>query len=387
MTVQDTALRPFKMNILVLEGSARERGRIHGESLRTQIRELFEWHKDSLRDWFDVNVDEYLAELVEGSGLYRAVREYTPDLLEEVLGIAEGAAMDTRSALAWQLLDEGWWFPEHLRQRPQGAGAAYRCSALGAMGQAGHPTLLAQNSDCFTRFDGEQTLLHIKPEGSSLETFVFTYPGVVGVYGLNSRGVGVCLNAMGSYMNYSPNGLGTFFVSRGILAHETLQSAVEFVRTVRHATGENYTIGGPDGVVAYECSANQVRRFVPASGATRAYHTNHPLVNDDVRLSASRIESLPVEKRIGVDRDRLDSETRFSALKNRLRETAEPVTIDTIKGILGSHDSPDYPVCRHKPVGPGVMTIACLIMALSENPELHISSGPACQTEFRTFKF
>jgi hypothetical protein len=57
--------------------------------------------------------------------------------------------------------------------------------------------------------------------------------------------------------------------------------AVRFIHEMQHASGENYTIGGPDRVVAYECSANKVCQFVPYEGATRVFHTNHPLVNND----------------------------------------------------------------------------------------------------------
>ena len=83
---------------------------------------------------------------------------------------------------------------------------------------------------------------------SGWQAYIITYPGVTGIYGLNNHGVGVCLNAMGAFMNHSPNGLGTIFVVRGILAQTTLDEAIRFVREVPHASGENYTIGGPEKV-------------------------------------------------------------------------------------------------------------------------------------------
>ncbi len=374
------------MNLLVLEGTPRERGRIHGEALRSEIGELLQQRQEDVQQAGGGKLEEYVDLLVENTGFVAAVEKWTPDLLQEVKGIAEGAGLDFKTTFAMQLLDEsGWFFRRKLVQNSLRQGDN-RCSALGVFGEGDGPALLAQTADMGAVLDGYLTLLHIKHADSPLEAYVVTLPGVVGVYGLNNRPVGVCLNAMGLRMNKSTDGLGTIFVSRGILAQPTLDDAIRFVHSVKHASGENYTIGGPDRVVALECSANKVSQFVP--GATRVYHTNHPLVNDDTddaHLEAL-VQSFPEAEEL-IRLGKLNTQTRFSSLEKRLSDTSQPVTVETIKSIVSTDDAPQYLVCRHKKPDTPAMTNAGFIMVLADAAELHIALGPPGMTEFQTLTF
>jgi len=372
--------QPFNMRFVTLEGTPRERGRIHGETLRSEILELMERFRDDTRQ-------ECLHPLIERTGLLAAAEKWTPDLVEEVRGIGEGAGLDFKTIFAWQLVEEVGWLGEYEKTLGSDDLGSGGCSALGVFGEESRSTLLAQTADNGVSVDGYQTFLHVKCLGSSLEAFVLTYPGWVGVYGLNSRGIGVCLNTISRQMNYAPDGLPVLFVGRGILAQPTLSDAIKFVRGIKHASGENYVIGEPGRVIDYECSANRVCQFIPYEGATRVYHTNHALVNDDVRLTARAMEKLPADVQLQLGRARQNSETRFRSLENWLRDTSEPVTVERVKSILSSHDSPEYPICRHKrPDNPG-MTNACLIMECSTLPVMHVASGPPCMTEFKSFRF
>jgi hypothetical protein len=177
------------------------------------------------------------------------------------------------------------------------------------------------------------------------------------------------------------------FVARGVLARSRLEEAVKFVQDVKHASGEAYTIGGPEQVVCLEASANKVSRFIPHPGATRIFHTNHPLVSDDLWLEGKNFEMAAPQLRESFKKGRTNSETRLEALKKRLGDTSKPVTVETAKSILSSHDDPEYPVCRHGRPGQGDITTFSLIMVLKASPEFHVAPGPPCKTEFRTYTF
>ena len=45
--------------------------------------------------------------------------------------------------------------------------------------------------------------------------------------------------------------------------------------------GINYMIADGEIIEDYECSTDQVQRFIPSSGDNRIAHTNHPLVSND----------------------------------------------------------------------------------------------------------
>jgi len=381
------SLNNKEMRILVLKGTARERGRIHGESLKKEIREMLELSRGAARE-AGLKPGDSVREIVGGTGFLAAAERWTPALVEEIRGIGEGAGVDFPTIFAWNLLDESDWFINQERwQAPFSSIMKSACSAFGVFKEGGRPSLIGQNADMGPDFDGYQTLLRISYDDSDLEELVLTCPGCVGIWGLNNKSVGVCLNALTSQLQRSAEGVGTLFVARGILSRSRLEEAVKFVQSVKHASGEAYTIGGPDEVVCLEASANTVSRFVPYPGATRVSHTNHPLVSDDLWLEGKNLDLVSSQLKEAFKKGRANSEARLVALKRRLSDASKPVTLETAKSILSSHDDPEYPVCRHGRPGQGDITTFSLIMDLKASPEFHVAPGPPCKTEFRTYRF
>jgi hypothetical protein len=368
--------------VLVLEGPPRKRGQTHGEALRPKIEEAIAGWKDFLSNERRSHPDTYIHRFLEETNFLPAIKKWTPDLLEETEGISEGAGVDFKTVYAFQLLDEEWLFGRKTALEGRQPGAV-QCSALGAFAQEGYPALQAQNMDIPSYADGFQVLLRIKHPGSRLESLVFTYAGLIALNGLNNVPIGLCCNTLDQLDN-STDGLPVAFFNRGVLGQETLEGAVEFVHGIKHASGQNYIIGGKGKIYDFECSANTVSPFVPFEGAKRVYHTNHPLVNDDQGISR---EIQKRERGEGREQGLSNSEIRFDSLAKRLRDPTQNVTVETAKAILSSHDHPQHPICRHKKPGGGSMTIGCSIMVLSSPPELHFAPGPPCMTGFRTYGF
>lgn len=346
-----------------LEGTARERGRCHGETLRGPIAELVTELGEFVGPLVGTDIHTLSRRVLAETGFAAAAQRWTPELLEEIGGIAEGSGIPRDTILALQFLEEMSWFIQRLF----GAHPDGQCTVLGAFDQGDYPAILAQNADNPDFFSGRQTLLHVKHSGSPREAFVLTIPGLIGAYGLNSRGVGVGVNEMVHCMNKSTEGLGTQFVARGILARSTVEEAIEFVRAVKHASGNTFTIGGPGRVTAYECGPGKVVPFIPGEAATVTYHTNHPLANDD--------------RAPGEPPPDPGSHARLEALERRLGQAQWPLTVEAAKDILSGHDSEEYPVCRHD------VTRFSLVMELSARPVLHVATGPPCRSEFWTFTF
>jgi isopenicillin-N N-acyltransferase-like protein len=261
------------------------------------------------------------------------------------------------------------------------------CSALGVGPQGDRPPIVAENMDTPHYYDGYQVLLHLKPPDSDLEALVFTIAGKISLAGLNSAGVGICCNSL-LQLDFSRNGLPEDFVVRGTLAQPTLDEALTFMQRVRHASGQNYVLGGPERVVDLEVSANKICEFVPHPGAELVCHTNHPLVNDEQGTWHERIEMAPPHLTQPF-LSRSTSHARLATLTARLggsagsvRPPGAAITLDAVQAALSSHDGP---VCID---GDGAkITLGCLIMELSTPPVLHLSPGPPCSTPFRTHRF
>jgi len=254
-----------------LEGSPFERGVTYGTTLKAEINELVAIWKARLAATSGMAGDAFIARFLAQTDYVSAIELHTPGLLEEVRGIAVGSGLDTDTVFTFQLLDE-------LILNAKSVAA--HCSAIGVDRTPGKSTLLGQNWDIEGYVHGFQTVLHIHDEDTNIESYVFSYAGLLAAFGLNNRGVGVCLNSMPN-LSYARKGLPVAYVIRGILAASTGEEAVRFVTSVEHASPQNYLIGDPEKVVDLECSSSEVETLSANGSPGVVFHTNHPREDDD----------------------------------------------------------------------------------------------------------
>jgi hypothetical protein len=229
-------------------------------------------------------------------------------------------------------------------------------------------------------YDGYQVLLHIKHQESDLEELIFTGAGKIALAGLNNAPLGICCNTV-MQLNHNRVGLPEDFVVRAILARASIEDALDFLYRIKHASGQNYILGGVDRVINLECSANKICQFEPYPMEGRVFHTNHPVANDDQSTFHDWLDQIPTEKKQAFYSS-MATEKRFAVLARAMSDLSIPVTIESLKEILSSHEGP---VCIH---GDGrSITLGCLIMELSEKPVLHLAPGPPCSTEFKEYRF
>lgn len=360
------------LGVLDLFGTPRERGRIHGESLREPIRALCATWKSHLGRPEGSTPDAYLERFLADTDFEPAIARFTPDVLEEIRGIAEGSGLPYRTALAMQLVDEEWWYSANGGAVPA-APAGEKCTVIAVAKTATSPTLLAQNLDIPGFCAPYMTVLRIRPRESDVEALVPSYAGLVALNGVNSRGVAVAVNALLPLAD-SGTGLPVACVIRGILERATLADAERFVRDVRHASGQAYSIGGPEGVVCYECSGSRVSRFEPSPGATRFVHTNHPLANDDLSPLGRKLS----EEKTDPPGPR-NSAARYRAAECRIVSPPSAAGIAEIRAALASHDSLADPICRHLAGEDSGFTAVSTIFELAPGaPRLHAAPNPPC---------
>jgi L-aminopeptidase/D-esterase-like protein len=179
----------------------------------------------------------------------------------------------------------------------------------------------------------------------------------------------------------SSSGLPVAFVIRELIRRTDKDDILAFIQSVDHASGQNYIIGIRDEVFDYEASANRVVRFKPDNPSRAVYHTNHPLVNNDVKTwyaayDPTRSPEDPPEPG--------SSEFRFEAVQRRI--AVDGVVDDTtIKRALRSRDNERFPVCRTNQDGQGGFTFASVVMTLSESPSLQVVAGPPDEGHYSTY--
>jgi isopenicillin-N N-acyltransferase like protein len=337
--------------IVDVSGSGRERGRAHGEVLRDRIADALERWDADVGERVGIPARDHVAGLLAATQFVPAIEAATPELLEEVRGIADGAAISFERILAYNLMDEEWWYA-------QTAGRRHACSLVAVGAGEGGAALLAQNMDLPAVMDGGQTLLRVSgPDGG--RTIVLTAAGMIGLTGCNSDGLGVCVNTL-SMLRHSDAGLPVAFVVRGLLERRSLAAAEAFLRTVPHASGQHYAVGGREEVAGFECSAAGVA--ASDGGESRFWHTNHPLASRDVD---------PADDEPGGT---ADSHARLA----RLAETAPEIesTADCEELLADTR----APLCVAPEAGHDWLTFGSIAMELSSPPAVRIAPGPPDRT-------
>src|SRR4030043_712027 len=97
-----------KLRVLELRGTPYQRGQTHGQSLKSEIQELVKRWKADLEKTYSVPAATYIEKLLEASDFEPAIERWTPGLLDEVRGIADGAGVDLQTMYAFQLVGETW---------------------------------------------------------------------------------------------------------------------------------------------------------------------------------------------------------------------------------------------------------------------------------------
>jgi predicted choloylglycine hydrolase len=351
---------------LEISGAPRQRGQAYGEDLRALIAERDRSWRQQIETRTKISAGDFIEDFLQRTNFMPAIERWTPDLLEEVKGIAEGAALSYRDVLAAQFMDEEWWFLRQYRNH---------CSSFAAAARDGQPTLVGQTMDLPNWMDGFQTLLLIRNAQPGLDAYVVTAAGMIALTGMNSRGLGISVNTL-MQLRSSADGLPVAFVTRRLIETPVLGEAAEFLQRVRHASGQNYILGDAAAVRDFECSAGRIAEYQAATDR-RIWHTNHPLANRDLRTDLH--ESW-------WERQARDSGCRLEALAKRLDGPGR-FAADTAAAMLSSRDHPEFPVSQEITDADDGFTFAAMIAELGPEPRLRVAPGAPSRHPFTTFDF
>lgn len=376
------------LRFIELTGTPYERGLTHGRALRDDIHALVDLWKADMARTARMEAEEFITLFLAGTDYESAIRAHTPELLDELRGIADGSGVAYTDLFMFQLVDEYWFNAgDILGRRNSGSVDLDRyssdsiglqppgCTSIGLDRSADRPALTAQNMDIPPFYHGYQMVMEITEPDSGLRTLILTFPGHLGTTAMNDRGVSINVNTL-IQLDYGTTGLPVTYVVRGAAACATQPEAVDLVRSVTHASGQNYIVGGPEHVVCLECSAGRKEEFRPFPGAPYTYHTNHPRANTDYSRGYRqwlRERGRTAEQEAGTCR-------RFIALDERFTAAGDDFSIDLVKTVLSSRDHERDPISNSN-------TFACVIYELGEQPCLHIAPGRPHETPFVIIEF
>lgn len=313
-----------QFNIVEINGSNYERGYIHGKTLQPIIQKIIGAWSENIKIQTGLTLDQYANRIRNETLLIKAIQTHAPDLLEEVHGIADGAALPRIILEAWQYLDEHEWFiKDFVLSKKESTGNA--CSTFGFKNKSN--LILGQNLDIPSYKDGIQTILKFK-DTSGLSSIIFTQAGALASLGANSSPLAMCVNSL-TQLAYRIDGLPVTYLIRKILQNNTLQAATNSLKSLPHATGHNYLLGDSNQFFNYECSAN-LKVLTQKDNSSFVYHTNHTLANKDNRSVLTNEAQLALEQRI-----KESSLPRYQCLENDL-STHKDMSVLQAKQLLAT---------------------------------------------------
>ena len=337
------------------------RGYQHGAALRYVIHKgVAQWKQWINETLGQQDVEIEIAEFIQDTNYLKGIRKHTPDLYEELQGIAKGAGVDFQTLYAYQMFDE---FVVHAVEKYRLA----HCSGFGVYGRDTLPNILGQNNDLPPYYAGTHTVLRIKYPHNH-EAMVFTWAGLLAQNGMNNQNLGVTMNIVPTAKG-KVDGVPMPYIIRSILEKKNRNEAVAFLKSLGgSAAPMNFIIGDASKVVTVENTADGTKIFERFHGEQWVAHTNHHLDMDVSTLKAGAV-SKTVE--------------RLVALGDMLKGKAGEIDAANAKTIFRTK-----PILKNFTTDPGFPTMESIVIELVPgNPRMHVSPGPPDSNRYSTFDF
>ena len=232
--------RDLEHALTVIAGKPRERGRQYGLAFKAGVQDFLE--KEIFGPFSGKpNAREAMLRFAGACG--RSIGAYSPPLLEEVEGIAEGSG---------RTLEEIVLITGHEELYHRGVVPAVdHCTVFGAAppDTKDGDTFVCQTWDWMESVYGLSSMLHWKrPEGPAV--LAYAYPGLWTGAGINDRGLALCWHTGGGDGREPRVGIPAYVLIAQILYQETLKGALEEVRRATHAGWFVFLVGDAAGAFA-----------------------------------------------------------------------------------------------------------------------------------------
>ncbi|ROW02548.1 hypothetical protein VMCG_05998 [Cytospora schulzeri] len=224
------------------------------------------------------------------------------------------------------------------------------CTSLGFVDESGE-SLIAQNWD-WQRAQGPNLVIcHISQPGTNTPNIsMVTEAGIIGKIGLNSAGVGCCLNAIRA-RGVDRVKLPVHFALRLILESSSKGEALERLKTLGMAGSGHILLGDGSGSLGLECTVAGIKEIFMEKN--RIYHTNHLI-----------LDHAPIEQPLWLQ----DSPKRLARIQELANGNIQVSGQDFDKLMSIFEDEEGYPcsINRKQEGESGSQTLFTIIMNLSK---------------------
>ena len=227
----------------------------------------------------------------------------------------------------------------------------------------GSSAYLAQNWDWQEEQQENLINLSIRQKGKPTITMV-TEAGIIGKIGLNSAGVGVCLNAIRA-LGIDFQRMPCHLALRACLESSSVSEAVTILRKTGVASACHILVADPREAVGLECSNVDIVELPTKSTLT---HTNHFIkphkgVEDKFAFADSPIRLKRIDKLIQDRSRRLDA-----------NDTLKPADI---RSLLQDQENFPTAICRSRTEESTIATLFNVVMDLTKGDAQVVVGKPS----------
>jgi len=337
----ETAIR-----MLEVRGTHRQVGQQIGEACRLSLQEIVAQARKEPGPGAD-----WEAVLRKASLFLEATRPVYPQYVEELEGIAEGAALpflDVFAASCEELWEQALW---------------RGCTDFAARGPAttDGSTLLAHTNDLDATL--EEHLVILKVRAGDEPEFLAVSPGGLGLSaGFNAAGIALTGNEVTA--NDVRPGVPRTMVVRAILAARRLGQALDACLFPQRASSYNNIVADAWGeVYAMEGSATDCEPIY---------------IEDNILAHANHYVSPPMRRFEAAPGEMGDSIVRHNRAMRLLRENYGQLSVERFQKLLADHANYPLSICKH---GYESVTVFSIIIDLNRLCAW-IGRGRPCQTTY-----
>ncbi|KAL5342333.1 acyl-coenzyme A:6-aminopenicillanic acid acyl-transferase-domain-containing protein [Aspergillus crustosus] len=249
---------------LTLQGTPYDRGHTHGSLATSRIKKNIETYTSFFAETASLSWPEARSR----SKVFLPVLEKIyPEILDEIRGIADGAGLELDDILALNVRSEialtnyentpppgSHGQPETEKEKEKVPEITDGCTSLAQSSADKSRVILAQNWDWLEPLSGGMVVLDVtlpkKENGVEKRFFTLTEAGLVGKIGVNSSGLGLCLNALRCGA-FSAERLPTHIMTRYILERtSSFSEAVKALEKYGGACSANMVLADTEGEFA-----------------------------------------------------------------------------------------------------------------------------------------
>ncbi|WP_232697513.1 C45 family autoproteolytic acyltransferase/hydolase [Brevibacillus daliensis] len=353
-----------------VSGPAFERGKQLGQLAKQQINHNIETYKALFWEMAHVKWEAARAYSVQ---YIPWIERYDAEILEEIKGISEGSGQDLLDLITLNARSE---IITNLAETDVPSDGCTSMAAVPEMTK-NQEMLLGQNWDWNNQVKPGMIVLEID-QAPRPTILMVTEAGIVGKIGMNSAGIGVCLNFLGTTERVI--GVPIHIVLRGILNSNTLPQAVGQVARLQRGTSANYLIAHREGeVLDVESTPTNYDILYPNDGWL--VHANHFIGPRTITIQDTARILSP------------DTHLRQGRASKQLARYGNTIDTDAFKQIFRDHGGSPDGICRHgETLAPDLgrplisSTVFSIIMNLSQGT-FELAAGQPCENPYKLYGF